>query len=185
MGLSLKKIARGVKKIAKKNAKGVGKLAKKFGPGLVLNAVLPTAAPLIAAAASKAKTAGKKFKGLETPKSLVDVVKLSDARVTKSRSKMPGGAPMPTIGRPSVSLMSSRPQAKRKLYDRPARQGRSKRGKKIEYQTSADIKAGGFATPNAFKKAKAKRKITKPPSAKQIAARERFKKMVAARRKAS
>lgn len=156
-----KKLARGAKKIARKNAGGARRLIKKVGPGLVMNAVLPGAAPLIVKAASAAKTLGKKARGLETPKSLVPIVRAAQVRVGRKRSKMPGGAPMPpNIGTPSVGLMSSAPQAKRSLYTatKKARKARTTRTKRA--------------------------KSTKPPSAAQLAARANFAKMAAARRKA-
>lgn len=171
MGLSFKKIGRGIRKIAKKNAKGAGRLVRKFGPGLITAAVLPTAAPLIAGAASKLKTAGKKIRGLETPKSMVDVVKLAEVKVGKKRSKMPGGASMPSvpnISRPNVGMMASTPQAKRSLYTS---------SKKRKSSSSSDVYTRGK------NKGKKRRKITAPPSAKQLAQREKFKAMAAARRK--
>lgn len=176
MGL-FKKLGRGIKRIAKKNQGGFRRLVKKVGPAIVLSAVPGGAPALIAKAASAAKTLGKKFKGIETPKSIVPVVRAAQVAVTKTRSKLPGGAPMP-------SMMSSRPQAKRRITLRPARMTSTG----VAYQTPADMKGGltraqltgntGFGRPK-----KAKRRITKPPSAKQLAQRERFKAMAAARRK--
>lgn len=162
MGLSLKKIGRGIKKIAQKNKGGVGRLIKKVGPGLAMAAVGATAPALVVKAASAAKSLGKKVRGLETPKSLVPVVRAAQVRVKKTRSKMPGGAPMPsmpTIGTPTIGMMASRekPKAKRTLYKSAAKKPRTRKAKR----------AGSG----------------KPPSAKQIAAREKFKAMVAARRK--
>lgn len=157
MGL-LKKLGRGIKKVARKNVGGAKRLLKKVGPGLAMAAVGATAPALIAKAASAAKTLGKKVRGLETPKSMVPVIRAAQVKVRKTRSKLPGGAPMPPmIATPSVGMMaSSEPRrAKRTLYS-----------------------SGRKAKPR-----KAKRTITKPPTAKQLAAREKFKAMVAARRK--
>jgi len=160
MGFSLKKLGRGIKKIAKKNKGGFGRLVKKVGPGLVLGAVTGgVGAGIIAKAASTAKTLGKKAKGIETPKSLVPVVRAASISARRRiRSKMPGGAPMPTISRPSVGMMATRekPRAAASLY-----------------KTAKKAKAK-----------KAKRTSSKPPSAAQLAAREKFKAMVAAKRKA-
>jgi len=189
MGFSLKKLGRGIKKIAKKNKGGLTRLVKKVGPGLVLGAVTGgVGAGIIAKAASAAKTLGKKSKGLETPKSLVPVVRAAQIAVKKrTRSKMPGGAPIPTISTPSVGMMSSKPQAKRRLYDRPARQAR--KGKKFtSYQTPDDMRGGMTKAQNTgrtgFEGAKRKRTGSrKAPSAKQLAARAKFAAMVKARRK--
>lgn len=164
MGLSFKKLGRGIKKIAKKNKGGFGRFVKKVGPGLVLGAVTGgVGAGLIAKAASTAKTLGKKVKGLETPKSLVPVVRAAEIRVKKSqRAKMPGGAPMPHI--PAMKVrdpLKSTPQAKRTLYT-SAKKPKKARAKKAKKASSG---------------------VRKPPSAAQLAARENFKKMVAARRK--
>ena len=158
----LKKLGRGIKKVVKKNKGGVGRLIKKVGPGLVIGAVTGgVGAGLNAKAASTAKTLGKKVKGLETPKSLVPVVRAAELRVSKkSRQKMPGGAPMPHIPAMKVrDITKSTPQAKRSLY------------------TSA----------KKPKKARAKKAATgtrKAPSAAQLAARAKFTAMVKARAKA-
>jgi len=183
MGLSFKKIGRGLKKIAKKNRGGFTRLVKKVGPGLVLGAVTGgVGAGIIAKAASAAKTLGKKVKGLETPKSLVPVIRAAQIHVKKTRQRLPGGAPMPPmIATPSVGIMASseRPKAKRYLYR--SANPRTARGR-------AKMRTGDVTAGETFKRPrtkKAKRKITAPPSAKQIAQRERFKAMVAARRKSA
>lgn len=161
MKFGLKKLVRGVKKVAQKNRAGVGRLVKKVGPGLAMAAVGATAPALIVKAASAAKSLGKKVRGLETPKSMVPVIRAAQVKVKRTRSKMPGGASMPpNIGTPQVGMMASRekPKAKRTLYSS---------GKKAK----------------APRAKKAKRTSTKAPSAAQLAAREKFKQMVAARRK--
>lgn len=159
----LKKLGKGIKKVVRKNKGGVGRLVKKVGPGLVLSAVTGgVGAPLIAKAASAAKTLGKKARGLETPKSLVPIVRAAETRQRRKsvRSKMPGGAPMPHIPAVKVrDITKSTPQAKRTLYT-STKKPKAKRAKKSP------------AT-----------KARKPPSAAQLAAREKFKAMVAARRK--
>lgn len=162
MGFSLKKLGRGIKKVVKKNKGGLGRLVKKVGPGLVMAAAGGSiAAPLIAKAASKAKSIGAKVRGLETPKSLASVVKAAEIRTGRKRSRMPGGAPMPTIAPVRVrSITRSTPQAKGSLYT-TAKKPKKTRAKKAP------------KTP----------KVRKPPSAAQLAAREKFKAMVAARRK--
>lgn len=151
----LKKLARGAKKIVKKNKGGVGRLLKKVGPGLAMAAVGATAPALIVKAASAAKSMGKKVRGLETPKSLASVVKAAEVRVRKTRTRMPGGAPMPpmpSIGTPSIGMMSSRAVGPHKtLY-----KSKTKRTRKA---------------PNGAKK---KRVMRAPPSAKQLAARAAF-----------
>lgn len=178
MGL-FKKLGRGIKKIVRKNQGGLGRLVKKVGPGLVVGAVTGgVGAGLIAKAASAAKTLGKKVgKGIETPKSLVPVVRAAELHVSKkARTKMPGGAPMPTIAPVKVrSITSSTPQAKRYLYR--SANPKTKRGQ-------AKMRSGDVTAGEAFtrKPKKAKRKMG-PPSAKQLAARAKFAKMVAARRK--
>lgn len=168
MGL-FKKLGRGISKVARKNKAGFGRLVKKVGPGLVMSAVGATAPALVVKAASIAKSMGKKARGLETPKSLAEVVKRAEVKVRKTRQKLPGGAPMPampTIGTPSVGMMASRAVgAKKSLYKSSGK----RRAKKATN--------GGAATP------KKKRKITAPPSAKQIAARKAFAAAAAARRK--
>lgn len=172
MGLSFKKLARGVKKIAKKNRGGFTRLVKKVGPGLVMTAVTGgTAAPLIARAASAAKSFGRKVKGLETPKSLVPIIRAAQVRVGRKRTRMPGGAPIPTISAPSVGMMRSTPQAKTSLY--------AKRKK-----AAAAAAAPSDVYTRGKNKGKKRRKITAPPSAKQLAARAKFAAMAAARRKA-
>lgn len=191
----LKKLGRGIKKVAQKNRGGVGRLIKKVGPGLAMAAVGATAPALVVKAASAAKSLGKKVRGLETPKSLVPVVRAAQVKVKKTRSKMPGGAPMPPmIGTPTIGMMSSTPQAKRTLYAKkkaPARRKRLYVGKAGTPSFDAMMKAKTQKEANAVAREymrsqkKPKRKMTKPPSAKQLAARERFKAMVAARRKAS
>ena len=158
MGL-FKKLGRGIKKVVKKNKGGLTRLVKKAGPGLVLGAVTGgIGAGVIAKAASAAKTLGKKAKGLETPKSLVPVVRAAEIRVKKSaRTKMPGGAPMPHI--PSVKVrdpIRSTPQAKRTLYTS------AKKPKKAK--SSSESSSG-----------------RKAPSAAQLAARAKFTAMVKAR----
>lgn len=160
MGFSLKKIGRGLKKIAKKNRGGFRRLVKKAGPGLVLAAVGPTA-PFIAKAASVAKSMGKKARGIETPKSLVDVVKLASGNRKRrsTRTKMPGGAAIPTIATPGLATTRSTPQAKRSLYT-----GTKKRTRKAKSAGST--------------------KVRKPPTAKQLAAREKFAAAARARAKA-
>lgn len=161
MGFSLKKLGRGIKKIAKKNKGGFGRLVKKVGPGLVMAAV-PAAAPaLLVKAASAAKTLGKKVRGLETPKSLAPIVKAAQVRVKRTRSKMPGGAPIPTIATPKVGMMrSTAVGAKKSLYKSTKRRTR---------------KAKAPASTNG--------KPKKPPSAAQLAARKRFAEAAKARRK--
>lgn len=192
MGL-LKKLGRGIKRVAKKNRGGIARLAKKVGPGLVMSAVLPTAAPLIVKAASAAKSLGKKARGLETPKSLVPVVRAAQVRVKKTRSKMPGGAPMPsmpTIGTPAIGMMSSRPQAKRTLYGgSPNKVKRVRKTKRNPEGVKVTLgRAPGIGKDQLDKslyytrgknKGKKRRVMRAPPSAKQLAARAAF----AARRK--
>lgn len=157
-----KKLTRGIKKVVRKNKAGVGRLIKKVGPGLAMAAVGATAPALVVKAASIAKSAGKKVRGLETPKSLADVVKRAEVKVARTRTKMPGGAPMPTIGTPSIGMMASRAVGAHKtLY----------KSKKRRTRKAAN------GTP------KKKRKITAAPSAKQIAARKAFAAAAAARRK--
>lgn len=185
MKFGFKKLARGVKKIAKKNRGGVGRLVKKVGPGLAMAAVGATAPTLIVKAASAAKSLGKKVRGIETPKSLAPIVRAAQVRVRKTRSRMPGGAPMPKspdllgmdLGRPKVGMASNRRQAKKSLYTTPRVTRRRK--KMVEYQTPADMRSQGIKSSPG----KTKRRMTKPPTAKQLAAREKFKQMVAARRK--
>lgn len=162
MGL-LKKLGRGIKRVAKKNRGGLTRLAKKVGPGLVLSAVTGgIGAPLVAKAASAAKTLGKKVRGLETPKSLVPVFRAA-TRATKSRGSttvMPGGLKIST---PSVGLMASRAVgAKRSLY---------KSAKKRKPRAPKATSATAAKKPRVW-------------SAKQIAARERFAAMARARKKA-
>lgn len=172
MGLSLKKIGRGLKKIAKKNQGGVSRLIKKVGPGLITQAVAATAPGLIVKAASAAKTLGKKVHGLETPKSLVPVIRASQVRVARSRSKMPGGAPMPTIAPLGVrSLMKSTPQAKRTLYAKK----RKPRKKQVYYRDGAmtEVASEKWLNKNLPRVKKPKRKAP-PPSPKQLAARAAF-----------
>jgi len=180
-----KRIGRGATKIYKKNRKGAGKLLKKVGPAILLSSVPGGAVATVAAkAVSKAKSLGKKVGGIETPKSLAPVLKLAKVGAKKrTRTKMPGGASMPSIPRPGVGMMSSSPQPKRSLY-RSAK--RSVRRTKQPTQIYKNGKPASKVYPTGTKKstiAKAKRRITKPPSAAQLAARERFKKMVAAKRK--
>lgn len=159
----LKKLSRGVKKVVRKNKGGVGRLIKKVGPGLAMAAVGATAPTLIVKAASAAKTLGKKVRGLETPKSLVPVIRAAEVKVGRSRTRMPGGAPMPTIGTPSIGMASSKAVgAQRTLYS----SGKKKRARK----------SNGAAP-------KKRQGSRKPPSAKQLAARAAFAKMAAARRK--
>ena len=163
----LKKLARGAKKIVRKNKAGVGRLVKKVGPGLALAAVGAAAPALVVKAASTAKTLGKKVRGLETPKSLVPVVRAAEVKVRKTRSKLPGGAPMPsmpTIGTPQVGMMKSGAVgARRSLYTSSRKSKTPKRARKVKAPNGA--------------------KPRKPPSPAQLAAREKFKKMVAERRK--
>lgn len=173
MGFSLKKLGRGIKKIAKKNKGGLTRLVKKVGPGLVLGAVTGgVGAGLIAKAASAAKTLGKKAKGIETPKSLVPVIRAAQISVKKTRSKLPGGAPMPPmIPTPSVGIMSSKPQAKRKVYD-------YQKATKTRMSRAAGIGKDQLAP----KAKKAKRSGSKKaPSAAQLKARANFAKMAKAR----
>lgn len=154
MGFSLKKLGRGIKKVVKKNKGGVGRLLKKVGPGLAMAAVGATAPALLVKAASAAKSLGKKVKGLETPKSMVPVVRAASMKARKPRrTKMPGGAPMPHIPAVKVrDITKSTPQAKRTLY-------------------------------TSSKKSKAKKSSSgrKAPSAAQLAARAKFTAMVKAR----
>lgn len=158
-----KKLSRGVKRVVRKNRGGVGRLVKKVGPGLVMAAVTGgVGAPLIAKAASAGKSLGKKVRGLETPKSLVPIIRAANIKAPRTRKRMPGGAPMPTIGPVSVrGITKSTPQAKRSLY----------------------TKAKKSKTPRAPRAKKTKRTIKAPPSAKQLAARAKFAAMAAARRK--
>lgn len=181
MGLSFKKLGRGIKKIAKKNKGGFGRLVKKVGPGLVLGAVTGgVGAGLIAKAASTAKTLGKKVKGLETPKSLVPVVRAAEMRQRRKsvRTRMPGGAPMPNI--PAVKVRSitkaTDTSAKRSLYR--SANPKTAQGRKL-------MRDGGIAMPGRKSRKTKRSGPRKPPSAAQLAAREKFKKMVAARRKAA
>lgn len=173
MRFGLKKLVRGAKKIARKNRGGIGRLVKKVGPGLAMAAVGATAPALLVKAASTAKTLGKKVRGIETPKSLATVVKAAQVRVKRTRSKMPGGAPMPsmpTISTPSVGMMASRAVgAQKSLYKK----------KRAPRKRANGLTPGG-STPSTAKK---KRKITAAPSAKQLAARKKFAEMAAARRK--
>lgn len=168
MKFGLKKLSRGLKRVAKKNRAGFGRLVKKVGPGLVLTAVSGgTAAPLIAKAASMAKTLGKKARGLETPKSLVPIIRAAEVRVRKTRSKLPGGAPMPpmpNIGTPEIGMMKSTPQAKRTLYG-----GSKKRAAR---------------KPRVTKSAAAPKK-PRVWSPKQIEARKRFAEMARQRKKSA
>lgn len=181
----LKKLGRGIKRVAKKNRGGIGRLAKKVGPGLVLSAVTGgIGAPIIAKAASAAKTLGKKVRGLETPKSLVPVFRAAE-KATKSKGSttvMPGGLKIST---PSIGMASNRAIKRRTIYDRPARVKR--RGRKTTaYQTSADMKGGLTKAQNTgrtgFESAKPKK--ARVWSAKQIEARKRFAAAAKARRKA-
>lgn len=182
MGFSLKKLGRGIKKVVKKNKGGLGRLAKKVGPGILLATPLgAVGAGVVAKAVSGAKSLGKKVgAGIETPKSLVPVIRAANTRATRKprRSKMPGGGKIPTISTPSVGMMASRerPRAKKSLY-RTANP-KTKRGQ--AKMRSGDVTAGE----NFTRKVKKKRTITKPPSAKQIAARKAFAAAAAARRKA-
>lgn len=192
----LKKLGRGVSRVVKKNRGGVGRLIKKVGPGLAMAAVGATAPALVVKAASAAKTLGKKVRGLETPKSLAPVIRAAEVRVGRKRSKMPGGAPMPTIAPVKVrSLMKSTPQAKRTLYTN----GKKKRAKRerlyvgkagtpsfnamMKAKTTGEAEAVAREYMKANPKKKKKRVMRAPPSAKQLAQRERFKAMAAARRK--
>lgn len=160
MGFSLKKLGRGIRKIAKKNRGGFGRLVKKVGPGLVLTAAGGIgAAPLIAKAASAAKSLGKKVRGLETPKSLVPIIRAAKISAKRKRQRMPGGAPI--IGPVQVrSVTRSTPQAKRSLYTTARGSTRRKKG---------TTKSG---------------RPRKPASAKQLAARAKFAAMARARAKA-
>lgn len=167
MKFGLKKLARGIRKVAQKNRGGVGRLVKKVGPGLAMAAVGATAPALLVKAASAAKSLGKKARGLETPKSLVPVVRAAQVSVRKYRTKMPGGAPMPSmpsvpnIERPAVGMAKSGAVGARKsLYKGSPKSRKPKRAR---------------TKPNGTRKA---------PSAKQLAARAKFAAAAKARAKA-
>lgn len=155
----LKKLGRGIKRVVRKNRGGVGRLVKRVGPGLVIGAVTGgVGAPLIAKAASAAKTLGKKAKGLETPKSLVPVIRAAELRVSrKRRARMPGGAPMPSIPTPRVGMMKSTPQAKRSLYTRK-KKTKSSSGKTRKAPSAAQLAARAKFAAMAKARAAAKKK---------------------------